>query len=65
LNAQGSQLNAQLYAQGSQLIQLKTQTSQLNIEISDIQRESRKLIATMESSSWESPPLRTGARSSF
>ncbi|KAF9124197.1 hypothetical protein BG015_005142 [Linnemannia schmuckeri] len=65
LNAQGSQLNAQLYAQGSQLTQLKTQTSQLNIEISDIQRESRKLIATMESTSWESPPLRTGVRSSF
>ncbi|KAF9079516.1 hypothetical protein BGX23_003863 [Mortierella sp. AD031] len=60
LNAQGSQM----YAQGSQLTQLKTQASQFNFDITDIQRESRKLIATMESTSWESSPLRTGARSS-
>lgn len=38
MNAQRIQLNAQLYTQGSQLTQLKTQTSQLNINILEIQR---------------------------
>jgi hypothetical protein len=60
LNAQGSQM----YAQGSQLTQLKTQASQFNFDLSDIQRESRKLIATMESTSWGSSPLRTGGTGS-
>ncbi|KAK3827126.1 MAG: hypothetical protein JOS17DRAFT_748990 [Linnemannia elongata] len=60
LNAQGSHLNAQ----GSQLTLLKAQLSHLNIDISGIQRESRKLIATVESKRWEYPPLYSGARSS-
>ncbi|KAF9902266.1 hypothetical protein EC991_005086 [Linnemannia zychae] len=60
LNAQGSQM----YAQGSQLTQLKTQASQFNFDLSDIQRESRKLIATIESTQWGSSPLRTGGTGS-
>lgn len=65
LNAQGSQLSTQMNAQGSQLTQLKTQVSQLAIDMSDIQREMCKWTASMQSTNWESPSLHTGTRASF
>lgn len=65
LNAQGSQFTTQMNVQGSQLTQLKTQVSQLNIDMSDIQRELRKWVSSMQNTNWESSPLHTGTQTSF